>query len=462
MAEARSRGRRLGPTGRQLSSPNPRAHPPQLSSSSTLTVASERRRAREAELRPPTSPRLTDPNPRASLPHHLSSSVAPFARIVVREDEHQPPRSPHLRQRLRTPEELQRRRARGSSWQERSCDFPGSDKAGSAGGRRAALYLDRHHPQPRSSSSAQASLPRDASHMHGQTDAGQTHAHPLHWRSTDNATDNSSSAAPAASADVNIQNPNLVPVPQRWLGRPASPAQPPQQWGSNPGSHQHLSWHTALQAQQPVWATAPPAAFEASHSRSDLAHGQPAGLQSDKQHTLRQQSLAPLLPPDGAAQTQSNPDEDGPAIHVAQPHGHDREEDSSDSSTSQLASQRHAAQGLQATHMAEVSGSQHHAHGSRDVAQRSAGAGRDPGAAAISQAASEPRHRMTKQEAADAVKKLIKPLYAAKKLSKDEFKAVAQKCTHSLANDQTAAQDVHTIVKDCMKLLGLTEQSAFL
>lgn len=210
-----------------------------------------------------------------------------------------------------------------------------------------------------------------------------------------------------------------------------------------------------------MWATAPPAAFEASHSRPDLADGQPVGSQSHQQHTLGQRSHAPPLPPDDAAPPQSNPDKDGSASHVAQSHGHDREEDSSDSSTSQLASQQHAAQGLQAIHMAEVSGNRHHAHGSRDVAQRSADAGRETGAA-ISQAASEPRHRMTKQEAADAVKKLIKPLYAAKKLSKAEFKAVAQKCTHSLASDQTAAQGVHTIVIDCMKLLGLTEQSAFL
>ncbi|KAL0044597.1 hypothetical protein WJX82_002114 [Trebouxia sp. C0006] len=78
VAEARSRGRRLGPTGRQLASPNPRASLPdhrlsssaqhprvrasQRSSSVAPTVASQRRRA-SADYDLPRSPRLCHGSP---------------------------------------------------------------------------------------------------------------------------------------------------------------------------------------------------------------------------------------------------------------------------------------------------------------------------------------------------------------------------------------------------------------
>lgn len=70
---------------------------------------------------------------------------------------------------------------------------------------------------------------------------------------------------------------------------------------------------------------------------------------------------------------------------------------------------------------------------------------------------------MSKQQAADAVKALIKPLYAAKALSKDQFKAVAQTCTHALAGTSTLVADsnaVRAVVCNCLTDMGLSNTAA--
>ena len=79
----------------------------------------------------------------------------------------------------------------------------------------------------------------------------------------------------------------------------------------------------------------------------------------------------------------------------------------------------------------------------------------------VGQQANEPA--MTKQQAADAVKALIKPLYAAKTLSKDQFKAVAQSCTHTLADrERPAERSVRQVVRECLSSMGLSPIAALL
>ena len=70
---------------------------------------------------------------------------------------------------------------------------------------------------------------------------------------------------------------------------------------------------------------------------------------------------------------------------------------------------------------------------------------------------------MTKQQAADAVKALIKPLYAVKTLSKNQFKVVAQTCTHALADVERHLGDsvgLHAMVHDCLVGMGLSDAAA--
>ena len=76
---------------------------------------------------------------------------------------------------------------------------------------------------------------------------------------------------------------------------------------------------------------------------------------------------------------------------------------------------------------------------------------------------SGPKPALTKQHAADVVKGLIKPLYLAKQLSKEQFKAIAQACTHKLASAEgTAGRSELNVVQDCMKDLGLCTQALLL
>ncbi len=149
---------------------------------------------------------------------------------------------------------------------------------------------------------------------------------------------------------------------------------------------------------------------------------------------------------------------------VAQHAGPDRGEDSSDSSTSQLASRQRAVQGLQATDLSEAThGAYSRRHASTKALQEDrADAGQRAEAASIG-AASKLHYKMTKQEAADAVKALIKPLYVAKQLTKEQFKVIAQLCTHTLANNEGAVQqDACGIVRDCMNNMGLSEEAVLL
>lgn len=140
-------------------------------------------------------------------------------------------------------------------------------------------------------------------------------------------------------------------------------------------------------------------------------------------------------------------------------------DDSSDSCSSQLASQQHSIRGLPG--MPDVR---------RTCAATRAARPAETTAAAVTsdnaQQAEPPRHlgkevgmlhTVTKQQAADAVKALIKPLYVAKGLSKDQFKTVAQSCTHTLANaDRCSADssDVRKVVCDCLTDMGLSDAAA--
>ena len=68
---------------------------------------------------------------------------------------------------------------------------------------------------------------------------------------------------------------------------------------------------------------------------------------------------------------------------------------------------------------------------------------------------------MSKQEAADAVKAIIKPLYNRQQLSKEQFKAIAQSCTHTLADPaKRAGRSPEIVVQNFMQELGLSRQSA--
>ena len=149
---------------------------------------------------------------------------------------------------------------------------------------------------------------------------------------------------------------------------------------------------------------------------------------------------------------------------VAQHTGPERGEDSSDSSTSQLASRQQAVQGLQATDVPEVThGPRSQKHASMKALQENHADAGQRDEAARSGAATKPHFRMNKQEAADAVKTLIKPLYVAKQLSKEQFKVIAQSCTHTLANNERAVQQSpRGVVRDCMNDMDLSEQAAWL
>ena len=144
--------------------------------------------------------------------------------------------------------------------------------------------------------------------------------------------------------------------------------------------------------------------------------------------------------------------------------GPDRGEDSSDSSTSQLASRQRAVQGLQATDISDATvAPRSPQHASTKALQENCVDAGQRDEAASSGAASKPHLKMTKQEAADAVKALIKPLYVAKQLSKEQFKVIAQSCTHTLANQERAVQqDTRGVLRDCMNNMGLSEQAGLL
>ncbi len=201
-----------------------------------------------------------------------------------------------------------------------------------------------------------------------------------------------------------------------------------------------------------------------------------------RQQTSWNELRAPPVPPDDPAQLGQAPSKDHAVGQVAQhamgqdaQHAMgqvaqhavpDRGADSSDSSTSQLASRQRAVQGLQATddmisNATVAPRSRQHTstkalqEDCADAGQRDEAAGGGP--------APQPHYKMTKQEAADAVKALIKPLYVAKQLSKEQFKVIAQSCTHTLANNERAVQqDARGVVRDCISDMGLREQAELL
>ena len=129
---------------------------------------------------------------------------------------------------------------------------------------------------------------------------------------------------------------------------------------------------------------------------------------------------------------------------------------------SQLAAQQQAPQS-----------SQHKAAAQTDDALRSmtnhrSESATDAGGAVLMEApAAEPVEAsmpaMSKKEAADAVKNMIKPLYKSQQLSKEQFKAIAQSCTHTLADPaKRAGCSPKTVVQDFMKEIGLGRQASYL
>lgn len=89
---------------------------------------------------------------------------------------------------------------------------------------------------------------------------------------------------------------------------------------------------------------------------------------------------------------------------------------------------------------------------------RTASASDTPAAAASAHEPAGFAPSMTKQQAADAVKTLLKPLYVAKALSRDQFKAVAKTCTHALAGTSAlagAGDGVREVVGNCLRDMGV-------
>ena len=144
--------------------------------------------------------------------------------------------------------------------------------------------------------------------------------------------------------------------------------------------------------------------------------------------------------------------------HLTQPAG-DNGNDSSDSSTSQVASRQQAA-GSKAQQQQHIGAtlSQVPAVGTNlHVEERQVSAQPDvmPPSVTLNMLV------MSKHEAADAVRALMKPLYAARLLDKAQFKAVAQAATHSLNDPQSdASKDVKQTVKDCLQTVGLGQAAS--
>ena len=462
VAEARSRGRRLGPTGRQLASPNPRASLPvhRLSSSAQ--------------------------NPRVTACYHSSpvASTGAPKRTRARAD-YDPPRSPTLRNESPMPGAGRRAMGSGRQRNQNGSGGAGSAAAESAAGGRVKHEPDRHSLQRHSSSAVYRSLPRGTSRIHRQPDAIQGPAHGPQQRGSDNATDNSNSAFAAADTDSWVPNPNLIPVQHSFFDGPVDSVQPPEHLSTQlPQQHpltQHHPWsQNQPWAQQASWQQQqqPPAPTAASwHSpQQHQAYAQPS-----RQHPSWHDLCAPPVPLDEPAQPGQASSKGDATDQVAQhamgqvaqhamgqvaqhAMGPDRGEDSSDSSTSQLASRQQAVQGLQATDVSDGTvAPRSRQHASTKVLQEHHADAGQRDEAASSGAASQPQYKMTKQEAADAVKALIKPLYVAKQLSKVQFKVIAQSCTHALANNERAVQqDARGAVRDCMNKMGLSEQAEIL
>lgn len=170
--------------------------------------------------------------------------------------------------------------------------------------------------------------------------------------------------------------------------------------------------------------------------------------------------LPPGPPPDAAAGSVSSYRQQAAAAASV-----GSRDDSSDSSSSQLASQQHSIRRVPGVPDGCVICSSTRA--AKPAATKAADDPPDNAQQVESPGHSRQvvghQHSMTKQQAADAVKALIKPLYVAKGLSKDQFKTVAQSCTHALANADRCLADssgVREVVRDCLTGMGLSDAAA--
>lgn len=404
ISEARHRGRQLGPTYRPQ-----RASPPHRSSSSAATVASRRRRAGDRQ--------------------HGSAATSPFLHEASMNAQGRSSASRGLSQGRR----MTHAASRGSMYNYTSSQQRQPERL---------LQQDSQPPYPPGS-------PR--------------------LRGADNTLETTGSAY-------------VLPVPSSS--------------GRNIASHEHYQhgWQPALgteqgSAQQAHSQGLPFPSHQRSRHRpqswsipalSAPGHigAAPEGVQQPQEqqqisnpyvHLLRPvaspspEALPPLPPgppPDAAAGSVPSHRQQAAATAAA-----GNRDDSSDSCSSQLASQQRSITGLPG--MPDVRRTCAATRAARPAATTAAAEPSDN-----AQEAESPRHSrkevgilhtMTKQQAADAVKALIKPLYVAKGLSKDQFKTVAQSCTHALANADRCLADsssVRKVVRDCLTDMGLSDAAA--
>ena len=318
--------------------------------------------------------------------------------------------------------------------------------------RRAAEQHDRGLMQGHSSSSVMhregGSLPN-----HSQTVAEQLPHYPPRCSGADTAPDRSN-----AAVSRHVDNPNVVPLHHHAFGPQASvqssyvrqqPSRPQQQALHYQQQHHLLGL--------PAASSLAPGAVPSYHqgqegiSSGGMPSGNALGLWTWPQAPLHEQSLQ-------AGQAVS---------HGAQHSKHARGDDSSDSSSSQLGAQQQPAQSSHDADLPRPPPVQSNAHAQLSSRLDCYG---DADAVKAVLPTSNAKEQgsggipaLSKQQAAEAVKGLIKPLYIAKQLSKEQFKSIAQACTHTLADgDKTAGRSTHTVVRDYMKALGLDRQSAVL
>ena len=415
VAEARSRGRQLGPSGRCIRSLNPRR-----SSSSAATVASQRGRSADMQLNLASGRQAPHEGRRGLLQHRPESGRVSSG--VNRHDSAEGRRMVHAIGRASLP-----------------------DRSSSSMQRESLRSLHQPHtqqprpPQPPSSPRLTPSSPR--------------------LRGAHNATDTTAGPALALQQAFSSHPCHTTSAQQHSYGRyPSSYALLDPTRGSNQQAHSSQLPAYDHAAQQPgYWP--PSAPLPATTS--------PNEMQQPQQHVnlpvhYPQQGPAlegppplPALPP-GVSSPNARVECDKQADAT------EKGDDSSDSSSSQVASQQQHNIRAMPGRLAGASDASFANQDRRAVVTRAPGAAIQlPTARAIDLQCGTPT--LTKQQAADAVKAIIKPLYAAKALSKEQFKAVAQSCTHMLADPNRQIQcSVHQVVSDRLTEMGLSQAASCL
>lgn len=243
-------------------------------------------------------------------------------------------------------------------------------------------------------------------------------------------------------SSVHAHTPSSLP----WPHKQQQQAQPQTQ---HQAETQHLAElpdpYQALQPpqQQVQKAAAAPLNCAAVHEMNQYPAageiGQPpncsvAAQQHHHQHHLLRHSSRLAVPPTSEWRGESN------------------SSDSSGSSSSQVHPQQQSCIGA-ANH------SQDHVdkkHGDDGPAQHVVCQANDARHVPLKQPAEPPQRTLSKQEAFDAVRTLLKPLYTDKLVSKEQFKAVAQSATHDLVKSQTSVErEIKQVVIGYLASAGL-------